>query len=122
MEGRGGYFDHYGIIRDVMQNHVMQILSLLTMEPPVTLNPKDIRDEKVKVFRNIQPPQKDDFIIGQYIGYREDPTVNDHSMTPTFAACVLMIRNRRWDGVPFLLQCGKGLNENLVEIRLSMKF
>lgn len=108
-----------------MQNHMMQILALLTMEPPVTLNPKDIRDEKVKVLRSIKPPSKDDFVVGQYIasdthiGYRDDPTVDDNSTTPTFASCVLKIRNRRWDGVPFLFKCGKGLNENLVEIRLS---
>lgn len=125
VEGRGGYFDNYGIIRDVIQNHLMQILTLIAMEPPVSICPQDIKDEKIKVLRCILPLTKDDIVLGQYtksethIGYTEDPTVSKNSKTPTFAACCLKIRNRRWDGVPFLIKAGKGLNENLVEVRLS---
>lgn len=67
-EGRGGYFDDFGIIRDVMQNHLLQILSLVAMEKPVTLNPNDIRDEKVKVLRHINPIELKDILVGQYVG------------------------------------------------------
>ncbi|KAL9650712.1 hypothetical protein ABK040_001766 [Willaertia magna] len=129
VEGRGGYFDSYGIIRDVMQNHLMQILALLAMEPPVSLSPEDIRNEKIKVLKAIEPVKIEDIVIGQYkgrvannqriLGYREDPTVPDDSITPTFAACVLKIKNRRWDGVPFFLEAGKALDERLAEIRIT---
>jgi glucose-6-phosphate 1-dehydrogenase len=125
VEGRGAYFDNYGIIRDVMQNHLMQILTLISMEPPTSLAPEDIRSEKVKVLRSIEPVTRENIVIGQYkgkgdkIGYRDDPTVPDDSLTPTFAACVLKIKNRRWDGVPFLLQCGKALDERVAEIRIQ---
>ncbi|KAG2387101.1 hypothetical protein C9374_002136 [Naegleria lovaniensis] len=129
VEGRGGYFDSYGIIRDVSQNHLLQILALIAMEPPVTLSPTDIRNEKIKVLKSIQPVKMEDIVVGQYkgktvngektLGYREDPTVADDSITPTYAACVLKIRNRRWDGVPFFLESGKALDERLAEIRIT---
>jgi glucose-6-phosphate 1-dehydrogenase len=129
VEGRGGYFDHYGIIRDVMQNHMMQILTLVAMEPPVSLSPEDISMEKVKVLKSIPEIKAEDIIVGQYKektisgknypGYTDDPTVPEDSITPTFAACVLKIKNRRWDGVPFLLKCGKGLDERCAEIHIQ---
>lgn len=99
------------------------------MEPPVTLSPTDIRNEKIKVLKSIQPVKMEDIVVGQYkgktvngektLGYREDPTVADDSITPTYAACVLKIRNRRWDGVPFFLESGKALDERLAEIRIT---
>jgi len=129
VEGRGGYFDSYGIIRDVMQNHLLQILALIAMEPPVSLSPTDIRNEKIKVLKSIEPVKMEDIVVGQYKGkvvngerfpgYREDPTVADDSITPTFAACVLKVKNRRWDGVPFFLESGKALDERLAEIRIN---
>ena len=129
VEGRGGYFDQYGIIRDVMQNHLMQILSLITMEEPVSMEAEDILDEKVKALRNISPLKMSDIVVGQYQtakvgknlipGYTEDSSVPSHSITPTFAAAVMHINNRRWDGVPFLLKCGKALDENKTEIRIT---
>jgi len=125
VEGRGAYFDNYGIIRDVMQNHLMQILALISMEPPTSLSAEDIRSEKVKVLRSIEPVTRENIVIGQYKGkgdqpgYREDRTVPEDSLTPTFAACALKIKNRRWDGVPFLLMCGKGLDERVAEIRIQ---
>lgn len=129
VEGRGGYFDSYGIIRDVAQNHLLQILALIAMEPPVTLSPTDIRNEKVKVLKSIEPVKMEDIVVGQYkgkvingekvLGYREDPTVADDSITPTYAACVLKVKNRRWDGVPFFLESGKALDERLAEIRIT---
>lgn len=131
-EGRGGYFDDFGIIRDVMQNHLLQILSLVAMEKPASTSPDDIRDEKVKVLRNIAPIKLNDIVIGQYVGdpegqgevrqgYLDDPTVPKGSVTPTFAMAALKINNERWDGVPFLLRCGKALNERKAEVRIQYK-
>lgn len=129
--GRGGYFDEFGIIRDVMQNHLLQILSLVAMEKPVSVHPDDIRDEKVKVLKSIKPIQLDDIVLGQYIGnpngktddekysYLDDPTVPNDSITPTYALAVLKINNERWDGVPFILRCGKALNERKAEVRIQ---
>ncbi|GAB0097106.1 Glucose-6-phosphate 1-dehydrogenase [Sergentomyia squamirostris] len=131
-QGRGGYFDEFGIIRDVMQNHLLQILSLVAMEKPVSCHPDDIRDEKVKVLKSIPPLTIDDVVLGQYIanpeappqdeaskGYLDDPTVPAGSKTPTYALAVLRINNERWDGVPFILRCGKALNERKAEVRIQ---
>lgn len=129
-QGRGGYFDEFGIIRDVMQNHLLQILSLVAMEKPISCHPDDIRNEKVKVLKSIKPLELDDVVLGQYIGnpngkndetesYLEDPTVPNDSVTPTYALAVLKINNERWDGVPFILRCGKALNERKAEVRIQ---
>ncbi|CAG8622392.1 7499_t:CDS:2 [Funneliformis caledonium] len=128
-EGRGGYFDEFGIIRDVMQNHLLQILSIVGMERPVSLSSEDIRDEKVRVLRCIPPVKLEDTLLGQYTksedgekpGYLEDSTVPDGSTCPTFAACTLWINNERWEGVPFILKCGKALNEQKAEIRVQFQ-
>ncbi|KAF8929966.1 glucose-6-phosphate dehydrogenase [Dissophora ornata] len=128
-EGRGGYFDEFGIIRDVMQNHLLQILSLVAMEPPVSLDAEDVRDEKVKVLRFIPPIKEDDILLGQYSksedgkepGYLDDKTVPKGSKTPTYAAATLFINNDRWAGVPFVLKCGKALNQQKTEIRIQFK-
>lgn len=131
VEGRGGYFDQYGIIRDVMQNHLMQVLALVAMEPPVSLSAEDIRSEKLKIFKTIPTIQKEDIVIGQYSGkkigdkyyeaYTEDETVDPSSNTSTYASCVLHIKNRRWDGIPILMKCGKALDEKKAEIRIQFK-
>lgn len=131
-EGRGGYFDEYGVIRDVMQNHLLQIASLIAMEKPNSLHPNDIRDEKVKVLKCMPELNLKDTILGQYTGdqngkgdekqgYREDETVDDESLTSTYALSILRVNNKRWDGVPFLLQCGKALNEHVCEVRIQFK-
>lgn len=126
-EGRGGYFDEFGIIRDVMQNHLIQILALVAMEKPVSNSADDIRDEKVKVLRCLQVVGKDDVIIGQHTaangipGYLDDEGVPVDSNTPTFAAMVLHIENDRWSGVPFVVKAGKALNERKTEIRVQFK-
>merc|ERR1712029_1288157 len=126
-EGRGGYFDEFGIIRDVMQNHLLQVLSILTMERPVSFSSEDIRDEKVKVLRYIPPITKEDVIIGQYAatgdkpGYKDDDTVPKDSVSPTFAAIVMHINSPRWEGVPFIMKAGKALNEQKTEIRIQYK-
>lgn len=128
VEGRAGYFDSVGIVRDIMQNHLLQTLALLAMEPPVSLAAEDIRDEKVKVLRSIKPLSGSDFTTGQYtakdsssVGYLEDEGVPPNSVTPTYASCVMHIDNARWDGVPFLMRAGKALDERKTEIRIQFK-
>ncbi|KAM7278376.1 hypothetical protein ACFE04_005510 [Oxalis oulophora] len=120
-DGRGGYFDEYGIIRDIIQNHLMQVLCLVAMEKPVSLKPEHIRDQKVKVLQSVVPIKDDEVVLGQYEGYRDDPTVPDDSNTPTFATVVLRIDNERWDGVPFILKAGKALSAKKAEIRVQFK-
>lgn len=129
--GRGGYFDNYGIIRDIMQNHLLQILALFAMEPPVSLDAEDVRNEKVKVLRSMRPLKLHDLTLGQYKshskdgrtypGYTDDPTVPNDSLTPTFAAAALFIDNARWDGVPFLMKAGKALHTKRGEIRVQFR-
>lgn len=130
--GRGGYFDSFGMIRDVMQNHLLQMLSLLAMERPVSNDPERIRDEKVKVLRCMPPIKLEDIVLGQYVGdetaegeaklgYRDDPTVPDDSITETYAMAVLWVNNERWEGVPFFLRCGKALNERKAEVRVQYR-
>jgi len=128
-KGRGGYFDKFGIIRDVMQNHLLQILSLIAMEPPVTMSAEDVRDEKVKLLRCIAILKLEDMILGQYgpdpagsePGYIQNEDVPDDSVTPTFATAVLHINNYRWKNVPFILKCGKALDARKAEVRIQFK-
>lgn len=120
-EGRGGYFDQYGIIRDIIQNHLLQVFCLVAMEKPVSLKPEHIRDEKVKVLQSVEPIKHEEVVIGQYDGYKDDPTVPDDSNTPTFASVVLRVHNERWEGVPFILKAGKALNSRKAEIRVQFK-
>ncbi|KAF9933147.1 Glucose-6-phosphate 1-dehydrogenase [Linnemannia zychae] len=127
--GRGGYFDEFGIIRDVMQNHLLQILTIIAMELPVSLGAEDVRDEKVKALRYIPPITKDNILLGQYTqsedgkepGYLDDKTVPKGSKTPTYAAVALYIQNERWSGVPFILKCGKALDQQKTEIRIQFR-
>lgn len=129
-EGRGGYFDQNGIIRDVLQNHLVQVLSLVAMERPVSLGAEDVRDEKVKVLKCIQPiTNLSDVVLGQYTrspdgkqpGYLDDPTVPAGSTTPTYCAMALFVQNERWADVPFILKAGKALNEKKAEIRIQFR-
>lgn len=131
-EGRGGYFDNYGIIRDIMQNHLLQILALFCMEPPVSLAAEDVINEKVKVLRSMRTLKLEDVVTGQYKShttkggfsypaYIDDSTVPKNSLTPTFAAAALHIDNARWDGVPFLMKAGKALHTKRAEIRVQFR-
>ncbi|KAJ0433193.1 putative glucose-6-phosphate dehydrogenase (NADP(+)) [Helianthus annuus] len=120
-DGRGGYFDQYGIIRDIIQNHLLQVLCLVAMEKPVSLKPEHVRDEKVKVLQSVLPIEDNEVVLGQYEGYTDDPTVPDNSNTPTFATMVLRIHNERWEGVPFIMKAGKALNSRKAEIRVQFK-
>ena len=131
LEGRGGYFDQYGIIRDVMQNHLMQILALVAMELPDRFEAANIAAEKVKVLRSVLLLKQQDVVLGQYgesvrdkhrfPAYAEDAGVPDDSLTPTFAAARLQIDNPRWQGVPFLVSAGKGLDSRMTEIRIHFR-
>ncbi len=111
----GGYFDEFGMVRDVLQNHLLQVMSILAMEKPSSLDGDGIRDEKVKVLKAIKPITEDDMFLGQYTGngdkpgYLDDETVeNKQSKTATYAEMVLKIDNERWKGVPFILKSCKG--------------
>jgi glucose-6-phosphate 1-dehydrogenase len=130
--GRGGYFDEFGIIRDVMQNHLLQVLSIIAMEAPLSVHGGEgnhVRDEKVKALRCIAPIAVEDCVLGQYVadekgdnpGYLEDETVPKGSRCPTFATCVLKVNNSRWEGVPFIIKCGKALDERKTEVRIQFR-
>ncbi len=135
LEGRGGYYDRAGAIRDMMQNHLMQLLSLVAMEPPVSFEGNAVRDEKVKVLRAIHPftPKQvaRDVVRGQYAagvvdgqpvrGYREEPDVAADTMTETFVAAKLAVDNWRWGGVPFYLRTGKHLAKRVSEIAIQFR-
>lgn len=128
---RGGYFDQYGIIRDVMQNHLLQILSLVAMEEPAALNAQAVRDEKVRVLRCMPPLGWDDIAVGQYEAgpgapagsrsYRAETGIAPDSITPTYAAAALRVNNPRWEGVPFLMRAGKGLDSRVNEIHIQFR-
>ena len=131
VEERGGYFDHYGIIRDVIQNHLMQILALLAMEEPERYDAMAVRNEKVRLLRQVPALGRADLVIGQYAAapagapphraYTAEAHVPPDSRTPTYAAARLRVHNRRWEGVPFLLQAGKGLDGRVSEIRIKFR-
>jgi len=118
---RAGYYDRAGIVRDMLQNHLLQVLSLTAMEPPVELSGKALRDEKAKVLRAIRAPAHQDFVLGQYEGYRDEEGVDPQSDTPTFAALRLSINNWRWQDVPFYLRTGKRLPTKMTQITLQFQ-
>jgi glucose-6-phosphate 1-dehydrogenase len=114
--GRGGFYDQTGTIRDVIQNHLFQVLSNLAMEPPVRADSESIRDEKVKVLKAISPIEDNNLVRGQFQGYQDEPGVRKGSQTETFAALKLEINSWRWKGVPFYIRAGKCLPVTCTEI------
>jgi|SRR5580658_2441544 glucose-6-phosphate 1-dehydrogenase len=116
VEGRGAFYDQTGTVRDVVQNHMFQVLSNLAMEPPVRLDSESVRDEKVKVLKAISPIETSNFVCGQFRGYREEKGVAKDSRTETFAALKLEINSWRWKGVPFYIRAGKCLPVTCTEI------
>lgn len=106
---RAGFYDKAGVMRDMFQNHLMQLLALVTMEPPASLDADAIRNEKVKVLGTVRPISLDDTVRARYQGYRSSAGVAPDSQTPTFAALKLYIDNWRWKGVPFYLRSGKAM-------------
>lgn len=126
VEGRGSFYEQAGAVRDIMQNHMMQLLCLVTMEPPAVLDGNSVANEKVKILQAMSPITPADAILGQYsagelngkklIGYREETGVAPDSTTETYAAAVLRINNWRWHGVPFFMRTGKRLPRKVSRI------
>jgi glucose-6-phosphate 1-dehydrogenase len=135
VENRAGYYEEAGVLRDMFQNHMMQVLALTSMEPPSLFESGRVQDEKVKVYRAIKPfdgtNQTEDLILGQYgpgvvdgvevSGYREEPGVNPKSLTPTFAMMRVFVDNWRWRGIPFYLVSGKRLARKVTRIIVHFK-
>ena len=121
VEGRGAFYDANGAIRDVVQNHLLQVVAYLAMEPPLTTYPESIQDEKVKVFRSILPLDPDNLVRGQFSGYRKEPGVKPDSTVETFAAVRLHIDSWRWEGVPFFIRAGKCMPVTATEVLVTLK-
>ena len=121
VDGRAAYYEGAGAIRDLIQNHMLQVLALLTMEPPGSLEPEAFRNEKVELLKTIRPISPRDVVRGQYVGYLSEPGVAPGSHTETFAAVKLHIDNWRWSGVPFFLRHGKHLPERASHINVVWK-
>jgi len=116
VQGRGAFYDATGTVRDVIQNHMFQVLSNLCMEPPVRDDSETIRDEKAKVLKAIPALTPDDIIRGQFRNYRKEPGVNPNSQTETFAVVKLEVDSWRWKGVPFYIRAGKNLPVTATEV------
>ena len=121
VEGRGAFYDEVGALRDVVQNHMLQVVSLLAMEAPVRSYPESFRDEQVKVFRTMRPLSPDDCVRGQFRGYRDEKGVAKGSTTETFAAVRLHLDSWRWEGVPFFIRAGKHLPTAMTEVLVKLK-
>lgn len=121
VEERGGYYDKAGVLRDMFQNHLMQLLSLVAMEPPISLHAVALRNEKVKVLRAVRPIKITDTVRAQYEGYRQAKGVDPDSQTATYAAMKLFIDNWRWQDVPFYLRSGKALATKVSEIVVQFR-
>ena len=121
VEHRAGYYEQAGILRDIVQNHLLQLLTLVAMEPPSSASAKALRDEKVKVLEAVRPIEANDVVLGQYGGYQDEEDVATDSRTPTYAALRLCVDNWRWRGVPFYVRSGKRLPEKKTEITLQFK-
>jgi glucose-6-phosphate 1-dehydrogenase len=121
IEGRGKFYDETGAVRDVVENHLLQVVGYLAMEPPIAVEADRIRDEQVKVFRAIRPLKPVDLVRGQFRGYLEEPGVAPGSTVETFAAVKLEIDSWRWAGVPFLIRAGKKLPLTATEVLVDLK-
>jgi glucose-6-phosphate 1-dehydrogenase len=118
---RAEYYDQAGVLRDIVQNHLLQLLTLVALEPPSSSSAKALRDEKVKVLEAARPIEEGDLVLGQYAGYPDEEGVALDSRTPTYAALCLYVDNWRWRGVPFYLRSGKRLAEKKSEVGLQFK-
>ena len=116
---RAGYYDKFGVLRDMFQNHLLQLLTLVATEPPAVFEANALRDEKVKVLRAIRPQVES--VRGQYLGYRDEPNVARDSQTPTYAALQMMVDNWRWRDVPFYLRSGKLMPAKTTEVAVQFK-
>ena len=125
VEHRAGYYDSVGVLRDMFQNHLLQLMTLVAMEPPASFNASALRNEKVKVLSAIEPMTPDQVatntVHAQYEGYRGEPEVKPDSATPTYAALRFFVNNWRWQGVPFYLRSGKNLTDKKSQIVIQFK-
>ena len=121
VEGRGKFYDQTGIVRDVIQNHLLQVVSYLAMEPPSSTHSEAIRDEQVKVLRTVRPMDARNIVRGQFRGYRDEPGVAKDSRMGTYAALRLHIDSWRWAGVPFYVRAGKSLAMTVTEVFGELK-
>lgn len=121
VQGRGAFYESVGCLRDVIQNHLFQIVALLAMEPPAYRSYKAVHTEKCNVFHAMRSIEPDDLVRGQYAGYRKEPGVAKHSDVETFCALRLFIDSWRWEGVPWYLRSGKYLAESAAEVLVELK-
>jgi glucose-6-phosphate 1-dehydrogenase len=121
VEGRGRFYEQTGALRDVVQNHLLQVLSNVAMEPPPGLDAEMIRDEKAKVLKGIRPLAPRDVVFGQFRGYRDEPGVDASSRAETFVALRLEINSWRWKGVPFYIRAGKCLPVTATEVLVRLR-
>lgn len=121
VEGRGRFYEEVGAVRDVVQNHMLQVVAILAMEPPVGAGSEPLRDEKAKVFRSIRPLTGHSLVRGQYRGYCEEPGVAADSQVETFAAMQIHLDSWRWEGVPFYIRTGKHLPITATEILVTLR-
>jgi glucose-6-phosphate 1-dehydrogenase len=121
IEGRGKFYDGVGATRDVLQNHILQVLTMLTMEPPISISSADMQNEKIKVLSAIREIKPDDVVRGQYVGFLEEDGVAEHSDTETFVAMKIFIDNWRWAGVPIYMRTGKKMPEMVLEVLVEFK-
>jgi glucose-6-phosphate 1-dehydrogenase len=119
--GRGAFYEETGVIRDVVQNHLLQIVSYLAMEAPSSTYHEAVRDEQAKVLRTVRPISVSDVVAGQFRGYRDEPHVASDSRVPTFVAMRIFVDSWRWDGVPFYVRAGKCLQATSTEIIVNLK-
>ena len=121
VQGRGSFYEEAGAIRDVVQNHLLQVLANLTMEPPAGTDSESVRNEKVKVLKEIPPLDSDNVVRGQFVGYRREKGVAADSQVETFAALRLRINSWRWHGVPFYIRAGKELPVTCTEVLVQFR-
>jgi len=121
VEGRGKFYEETGVIRDVIQNHLFQVLSYLAMEAPSSTGAEAVRDEQAKVLRNIRPMDPGDLVLGQFRGYRAEAGVAPDSRVPTYAALRLHLDSWRWEGVPFFVRAGKSLGRTCTEVLVELR-
>ena len=121
VEGRGRFYEEAGAVRDVVQNHLLQTMAMLAMEPPVGSDPEGLHDEKAKLLSAIHPLEPNDLVRGQFRGYRDEEGVARDSSVETFAAARLRVENWRWAGVPFLVRAGKKLPVTVTEVLVRLR-
>lgn len=121
VNGRGKFYEETGVVRDVIQNHLLQVLSLLAMEAPSSMEAEAMRDEQAKVLRTVRPIHPDEIVCGQFRGYRAEPGVAADSRVSTYAALRLHVDSWRWEGVPFLVRAGKCLRTTCTEVVVELK-